>query len=182
MLIRYLFSSLLVLSLSVLFHSTTNAQERTTDRVWASPNAGVSQTIGLTQVSLTYGRPSVNNRTIFGELVPFNEVWRTGANESTAITFSDDVRVEGEHVPAGTYSFYTIPGEDNWTIIINNKLSWGTEYDSGEDLLRVDAEAEESHFIEQMMFYFENISEESGDLVLHWADTKVNIEIEPAAE
>lgn len=156
-----------------------NAQERTTDRVWASPNAAVSQTIGLTEVSLTYGRPSVRDRAIFGGLVPLNQVWRTGANESTAITFSDDVLFEGEHIEAGTYSLYTIPGEDSWTIIINNKLSWGTEYDESEDLLRVEVDAEKSHFMEQMMIYFENISEDSGDLIIHWDETKVAVQIEP---
>lgn len=162
-----------------LFTLDIQAQERTTDRIWASPNASVSQTIGLTQVSVTYGRPGVKDREIFGGLVPLNQVWRTGANESTAITFSDDVRIEGEHVDAGTYSLYTIPGEDSWTIIINNKLSWGTEYDEQEDLLRVEVDAEESHFLEQMMIYFENISEDSGDLIIHWADTKVSVQIEP---
>lgn len=157
----------------------SNAQERTTDRVMVSPNASVSQTIGLTQVSVTYGRPSVNDREIFGGLVPFNEVWRTGANESTAITFSDDVRIEGELVEEGTYSLYTIPGDDSWTIIINDKLSWGTEYDENEDVLRIEVDAEESHFLEQMMIYFDNISEDSGDLIIHWADTKVAVQIEP---
>ena len=166
--------------LTLLLSVDTQAQERTTDRVWASPNAAVSQTIGLTEVSLTYGRPSVRDREIFGGLVPFNRVWRTGANEATAITFSGDVLVEGEHVEEGTYSLYTIPGQDSWTIIINDKLSWGTQYDQDEDVLRIDVDAEESHFLEQMMIYFENISEESGDLIIHWADTKVAVQIEPA--
>jgi len=167
------------LILGLYFTIDINAQERTTDRVWVSPNAAVSQTIGLTEVSVTYGRPGVRDREIFGGLVPFDEVWRTGANESTAITFSGDVRVEGELVEEGTYSLYTIPGEDSWTIVINNKLSWGTEYDESEDVLRVDVDAQESHFMEQMMIYFENISEDSGDLVIHWADTKVSVQIEP---
>lgn len=169
------FGLLFVFFLSV----DTQAQERTTDRVWASPNASVSQTIGLTVVSLTYGRPSVRDREIFGGLVPFNQVWRTGANEATAITFSGDVLIEGEHVEEGTYSLYTIPGEDSWTIIINEKLSWGTQYDADEDVLRVDVDAEESHFLERMMIYFENLSEESGDLIIHWANTKVAVQIEP---
>ncbi|MCH8550024.1 MAG: DUF2911 domain-containing protein [Balneolaceae bacterium] len=162
--------------------STLSAQERTTDRVWASPNAAVSQTIGLTEIHLTYGRPSVNERTIFGELVPLGEVWRTGANEATAIVFGDDVRVEGEHVPAGTYSLYTIPDEDEWTIIINNKLSWGTQYDESEDLVRVTVLAEEASHMEQMMIYFENVSEESGHLVIHWDNVKVPVRIEAIAE
>ncbi|TVR17760.1 MAG: DUF2911 domain-containing protein [Balneolaceae bacterium] len=156
------------------------AQERTTDRVWASPNASVAQTIGLTEIYLTYGRPSVNERQIFGGLVPFNEVWRTGANESTAIVFSDDVLIEGELVPEGTYSLYTIPGEGEWTIIINNKLSWGTQYDAAEDFLRVTVQPEESFYMEQMMIYFENITNEDAHLVIHWDTTKVPLRIELA--
>ncbi len=161
---------------------SVDAQERTTDRVWQSPNAAVSQTIGLTEVSVTYGRPGVRDRLIFGDLVPYSEVWRTGANESTAITFSDDVRFEGEHLEAGVYSMYTIPEEDAWTIIINDRLSWGTEYDSEYDVLRVEVDAEESHFMEQMMIYFEDISEDRGTLVIHWADTKVPVTIEPVTD
>lgn len=171
-----------ILLITTLLTLDVQAQERTTDRIWASPNAAVSQTIGLTEVSLTYGRPSVRDREIFGGLEPFGQIWRTGANESTAITFSGDVRVEGELVEEGTYSLYTIPGEEEWTIIINDKLSWGTQYDESEDVLRVDVDVEESHFMEQMMIYFENITEESGDLVIHWANTKVNVLIEPVDE
>jgi len=157
-----------------------SAQERTTDSVQASPNAAVSQTIGTTVVSLTYGRPSVNDRDIFGGLVPFDSVWRTGANESTAITFSDDVLIEGEPVEAGTYSLYTLPGEDMWSIIINDKLSWGTQYDMNEDVLRVEVEPEESSTMEQMMIYFENISADSGHMIIHWADTRLAVQIEAA--
>ncbi|NBC25545.1 MAG: DUF2911 domain-containing protein [Bacteroidetes bacterium] len=171
-----------VLLFALFFAVDSSAQERTTDRVLASPNASVSQTIGLTNVSLTYGRPSVRGREIFGGLVPFNRVWRTGANESTAITFTDDVLIEGEQVEAGTYSLYTIPGEESWTIIINDKLSWGTQYDENEDVLRVEVDAEESHFMERLMIYFENVTEESGDLILHWDETKVSVRIEPVRE
>lgn len=155
------------------------AQERTTDRVWISPNAAVSQTIGLTVVEVTYGRPGVRDRVIFGELVPFDAVWRTGANESTVITFSDDVFFEGEHLEAGTYSLYTIPGTDEWTIIINEKLSWGTEYDEAEDVIRVTVEPREAVHMEQMMIYFENVAAEQGYLVIHWDDVKVPVRIEP---
>ncbi len=153
------------------------AQERTTDRVWASPNAAVSQTIGLTEILVTYGRPGVRDRDIFGGLVPFGEVWRTGANESTVIVFGDDVLVEGEQVPAGTYSLYTIPGEDEWTVIINEKLSWGTQYDEAEDLLRVTVQPEESIHMEQFMIYFEDVTEHQGNLVLHWDNTRVPVTI-----
>lgn len=157
---------------------SANAQDRTTDRVWASPNAAVTQTIGLTEIHLTYGRPSVKDRVIFGDLVPFGEVWRTGANESTAIVFSDDVLIAGESVPAGTYSMYTIPGMDSWTVILNRKLSWGTQYDEREDFLRVTAKPDEASHMEQMMIYFENITDTTGELIIHWADVKVSIPLE----
>lgn len=167
-------------SLALLITIPATAQERSNDGAKASPNAAVSQTIGTTQVSLTYGRPSVNDRDIFGGLVPYDTVWRTGANESTAITFTDAVHIQGERVDAGTYSLYTIPGEDSWTVIINDKLSWGTAYDMNEDVIRVVAEPEESFNVEQMMIYFENISDDSGHMMIHWADTRVAVEIEPA--
>ena len=168
------------ISVALLVALPATAQERSNDSAKASPNAAVTQTIGTTQVSLTYGRPSVNDRVIFGDLVPYDRVWRTGANESTAITFSDDVLIEGEPVSAGTYSLYSVPGEETWSIIINDKLSWGTQYDVSEDVLRVDVDAEESFFVEQMLIYFEDISAESGNMVIHWADTKVSVQIEPA--
>ncbi len=149
------------------------AQERSNDQHRVSPNASVSQTIGTTEVTITYGRPAVNGRQIFGELEQFGEVWRTGANESTAITFSDDVEIEGESIDAGTYSLYSIPGEEEWTIIINEKLSWGTQYDQNEDITRVKVTPEEGQQVEQFMIYFEDVSEESGTIVLHWDDVKV---------
>ncbi len=162
--------------------SSLFAQERGNDSPRVSPNASVSQTIGTTVVTVTYGRPGVRDRQIFGGLVPYNEVWRTGANESTAITFSDNVMVEGESVPAGTYSLYTIPGEEEWALILNNNLSWGTEYDSSMDQVRVMAEPEDASAVEQLMIYFEDISEESGNMVIHWDEIRVPIRIEPATD
>lgn len=153
--------------------TTVMAQDRGNDEARVSPNAGVSQTIGTTKVSITYGRPSVNDREIFGGLVPYGEVWRTGANESTAITFSDDVMIEGQKVEAGTYSLYTIPGKDQWTIILNSKLSWGTQYDKSQDVLRVTTTPKEGQHVEQFMIYFEEVTNSSAECVLHWKNTKV---------
>ncbi len=152
---------------------TLHAQERGSKQPRVSPNAGVSQTIGTTEVSITYGRPSVNGRDVFGGLEPFGEVWRTGANESTAIVFPKDVTIEGEPLEAGTYSLYTIPGKDQWTIIFNSKLSWGTQYDKSKDVLRVQVEPKQAPFREQFMIYFENVTDQSANVVLHWAETKV---------
>lgn len=168
---------LLRISLSVLailcMTSLGLAQERGNKEPRVSPNAGVSQTIGTTEVSITYGRPSVKSRDIFGGLVALGEVWRTGANESTVITFSDPVTIEGEKLEAGTYSLYTIPREDEWTIIINSKLSWGTEYEKSEDVLRVNVKPTEADHREQFMIYFENVTDSSAECVLHWKNTKV---------
>lgn len=149
------------------------AQERGSEEPRTSPNATVSQTIGTTDVTITYGRPAVNDREVFGELVPYGEVWRTGANESTALVVSDDVMIEGNKLEAGTYSLYTIPNKDSWTIIINSKLSWGTEYDSGQDVLRFKVESQEADYMERMLFYFKDVSNDSATVVLHWDNTKV---------
>jgi len=172
-----------LLLLGAVFVAPVTAQERGSDEARVSPNAAVSQTIGTTEVRITYGRPSVDGRTIFAEdgLVPYGEVWRTGANEATTISFSDDVTVQGESLDADTYSIYTIPGPDAWTLIFNDVANqWGTEYDEGEDVLRVEATPESGPQIEMMMFYFENVDETSGTAVLHWNETRVPFDIQVA--
>ena len=91
-----------------------------------SPKATVSQTVGLTDITITYCRPGVKGRVIWGGLVPYDQVWRTGANEATTITFSDEVTIEGTKLPAGTYGLFTIPGKDEWTVIFNKGAKqWG---------------------------------------------------------
>lgn len=156
-----------------LVGSLAFAQQRSKEDPRTSPNASVSQTIGTTEVTITYGRPSVNDRQIFGELEAYGEVWRTGANESTAITFSDDAMVEDQKISAGTYSLYTIPGKNEWTIIINSKLSWGTAYDSSQDVARVTVEPSEGEHMEQFMIYFKSVSNNTAKCVLHWDTTMV---------
>lgn len=155
------------------------AQERGNDEARVSPNASVGQTIGTTEIQVTYGRPGLRGRDIMNLIHDDanGDVWRTGANESTAIVLSDDVWIEGEEVPAGTYSIYTIPGDDEWTIIFNEKLSWGTQYDESMDYARVTVEPEESFPAEQLMIYFENVSDTEGDMVIHWGDIKVPVTI-----
>jgi hypothetical protein len=164
-----------------LLASPAAAQERGNDEARTSPNAAVSQTIGTTEVRITYGRPQVNGRTIFGDLVAYGEVWRTGANEATTISFSSDVRVQGEELAAGTYSLYTIPGQDSWTLIFNDIANqWGTQYDESEDVLRVEAEPQSADSREMMTFLFTNVDDTSGTGVLHWSDVRVPFEIEVA--
>lgn len=141
----------------------------------------MSQTIGTTEVRITYGRPQVNDRTIYGELVPYNEVWRAGANEATTFSVSSDVTIEGEPLSAGTYSLYTIPGQDTWTIIFNNVANqWGTNYDQSEDALRVEVTPESASSREMLTFLFEEVTNTAGTCVLHWADVRVPFKIQVA--
>lgn len=149
------------------------AQNRGNDEPRVSPNATVSQTVGTTQITITYGRPGVKGRKVYGDLVPYNQPWRTGANESTNITFSKAVTLGGQQLDAGTYSLYTIPRADKWTIIINSKLSWGTEYDQSKDVLRFDVQPEEAEHQEWLMFSFQNLTDSSATAVMHWANRKV---------
>jgi len=165
------------LLLATLAPSSAAAQERSDQFPRVSPNAAVSQTIGVTPVEITYGRPSVRGRTIFGGLVPYDEVWRTGANEPTTITFAHNVQVEGQLLMAGTYAVLTVPRPDQWTVIFSrNENQSAFSYDESEDALRVDVtpeDAAQSH--EMMTFVFENVTDTEGHAVLYWADTRVPI-------
>lgn len=166
----------LALGVAVLTASPASAQERSDQFPRVSPNAAVSQTIGVTDVRITYGRPSVRGRTIFGDLVPYGEVWRAGANEATTIHFEHNVQVEGQALQAGTYGLFTIPGEDQWTIIFNRtENQWGAyNYNASNDALRVEVPAEQtSRSWEMMTFVFENVAASEGQAVLYWANTKV---------
>ena len=158
-----------------------NAEART------SPNALVGQTVGTTDVLVTYGRPSVRERLVFGDsaaqaLVPFGEVWRTGANEATTIHFSAPVRVEGQAVPAGTYALFTMPGETEWVLILNaDAKQWGGyNHDAEQDVLRATVPAMSIPPVEQLTFTFEDVMEGSAEVVMRWADREVRFTVEPA--
>ncbi|MDT0632759.1 DUF2911 domain-containing protein [Rubrivirga sp. S365] len=170
------------LALCVALAVPAAAQERSTDEPRSSPNAVAGQTVGTTDVEVTYGRPSARGRAVFGELVPYGEVWRTGANEAATFTASDDVMVEGERLPAGTYALFTVPGEDAWTIIFNRTpAQWGAfDYDEAEDALRVQVESAEAPMQEQFEVRFDDTTEDATTMLLHW-DT-VGVPVRIAAE
>lgn len=169
----------LMLALTAGWAGTIQAQDRGNDSPRVSPNAAVEQTIGTTEIRITYGRPSVNDREIFSAngLVPYGEVWRTGANESTNITVSGPVEIAGETLAAGTWSLYTIPGPTQWTVILNRSLSWGTQYDESEDLFRTTVAADRGDHQEQFLITFDEVSETEGHLILHWAGVRVPIPV-----
>lgn len=145
-----------------------------------SPAAKVEQRIGITDVSVTYSRPRVKERTIWGELVPYDEMWRTGANAATVITFSDDVKVNGKDLVAGSYAFYTKPTKAEWTVYFNRENdTWGTNgYNTENDALILTVKPEANEMVESMRFTFENIKDNSADLVLAWEKIKIVLKIE----
>ncbi len=135
-----------------------------------SPKATVSQTVGLTDVTITYCRPAVKGRVIWGGLVPYDQVWRTGANEATTITFSDEVTVDGTKLPAGTYGLFTIPGKDEWTVIFNKGAKqWGAyEYKQAEDVLRIKVKPHGDEFREMLTMWFPTVATESATVAICW--------------
>ncbi len=144
-----------------------------------SQGAKVSQTIGLSDVSITYSRPGVRGRQIWGKLVPFNEVWRTGANEPTLITFSDDVQIEGQKLAAGTYRLVTMPTDKEWTVIFNSEVkNWGTIYEGKYDVLKVKVAPQTGPHEEWMAFNFEDLAPNSARLVLAWDKLRLPVKLE----
>ncbi len=179
--IRHFCGMVILATLLIVFASPSvvEAQDRSGELPRLSPNAAVSQTIGITTVEVTYGRPSVRDREIFGGLVPYDRVWRTGADEATVITFSDPVTLGGSEVPAGSYALFTIPGEDEWTIILNDEPDqWGAyNYDSALNVHEFSTAPEEASFREVMTFTFDDVTHESAVLTLHWDTVQVPIDI-----
>jgi Protein of unknown function (DUF2911) len=180
--------SLIIFSLFLL---TTFIKGQTRDEILAgkirvSPKATVSQTIGFTEVTITYSRPGVKGRKIWGELVPYNKVWRTGANEATKITFSKNVKINGEKLAAGSYSFFAIPGEKEWTLIFNKiPNQWGAfTYNELQDALRVKVKPTQNNFHEWLMYSFSNMTVQpagknnSAQVNLMWDKLKVPFKVE----
>jgi len=144
-----------------------------------SPSATVKQTIGTTDFTLVYSRPGVKNRAIWGALVPYDQVWRTGANESTTFTSTDPFQFGGQAVPAGSYELFTIPGKDHWTVILNKEQGgWGSNtYKPENDVTRVTVTPSAAEPCEWMTLGFEDLGAASGSLVLRWEKLRVAVPI-----
>ncbi|MGM0546635.1 MAG: DUF2911 domain-containing protein [Bacteroidota bacterium] len=148
-----------------------------------SPIAIASTTHGPsnTYLKIVYGQPYKNNRDIFGELVPYGEVWRTGANEATELTTTKDITFGGEPLEAGTYALFTIPKKDGeWSIILNGELGqWGAfDYDSSSDVFRVDVPVESTEKVtEAFTIRFTDIEDDSTHIIMEWDQTRVTIPV-----
>lgn len=142
-----------------------------------SPPATEKETIGNgADVTIDYSQPSLKGRAIGKEVAPFGKVWRTGANEPTTIELSKDVKVEGQALPAGKYSLWTIPGEGEWVVIFNKKTTgWGTQYDESQDLLRVKVKPTKASSANEKMTF--DVSK-NGQVALLWGDQQVNFKLQ----
>jgi tetratricopeptide (TPR) repeat protein len=146
-----------------------------------SPFAKVSQDVGLTQITVDYSSPGVKGRPLWGALVPFDKMWRTGANQATKITFSKDVTFVDKAVPAGTYALFTIPAKNGeWTIILNknpDQAGTGRDYKPDLDLVRVKVHAKPAPLRERMAFIFSNFTDDNASLDLEWEKLRVSMPI-----
>lgn len=146
----------------------------------ASPDAEFKQQIGFGEVEIKYSRPSARGRVIFGGLVPFGEIWRTGAHDATTIRFSEAVKLNGIDIPAGTYSFFTIPNQNEWTIVINKatEMHGTSDYTQEQDLVRFTSKAEKSaRYYETFTIEVNDLSKEEAGLFLLWENTQVKVTI-----
>ena len=173
--------SSLVLASGLVFTCGLLAQTPKVDFPAASPACTLKQHVGLTDIEIVYSRPGVKGRPIFGGLVPYGQVWRTGANNATKITFSTPVKLNGAEIPAGTYALFTIPGETEWTIIINKGAAqWGAfQYNETNDLVRVKATPLKlAEPVETFTIEINDIRDESATLNLTWEKTRVPVKLE----
>lgn len=142
----------------------------------ASPNATATQRVGLTDIQITYARPGAKGRKVFGGLLPYGQIWRTGANTATKISLSTPVKFNGTEVPAGTYELFTIPGPAEWTVIFHKNMSqWGAySYDAKNDVARIKAKpAALNYHVETLTIGLNDLRDESATLTIAWEKTLV---------
>jgi len=170
-----LVKNLTLFSLAIITVFSVTAQRNKSQR--PSPPAQISKDVNETKITIDYSRPSKKGRVIFGDLVKYGKVWRTGANETTWIEVSKDVTVNGKALKAGKYGLFTIPNEDDWIIIFNEAWSgWGAyDYKKSGDVLRITVPAEEP---DEVVEIFTIDISERGNVTLAWDQTRVAFSVE----
>mgnify|MGYP003383106439 CR=1 FL=1 len=144
-----------------------------------SQHSSVTQRIGITDLSVSYNRPGVKGRAIWGDIVPYGEVWRMGANENTVFTCAHDITVEGQLLPAGSYGLHAIPTKDHWTVIFSkDHTAWGSFfYKKEKDALRVEVLPRTCEMTEQVTFSFADVKKDGAILLMRWEKVEVPIRI-----
>lgn len=162
------------------FGSWAGAQQPAQDKSKRPSPPGTAEcTINGKKVTIEYSRPSMKGRKIMGDLVPYDQVWRTGANEATTLTTETNLNIGGAKVPAGKYTLYTLPSQDTWKLIINKQTGqFGTEYNQDQDLARVDMKVTAIVVpVEQFTISLDQKDNSSADLVLEWEKTRVSVPV-----
>jgi hypothetical protein len=175
-----LLSKLILSSVLIFGFASQSFAQDYLKKLRVSPEAEVMQVVGLTKVAISYSRPGVKGRKIWGGLVPYDKVWRAGADEATKITITTDVMIEGKKLSAGSYSFFVIPTKKEWTIIFNKVADqWGAfEYNEAEDALRLKVKPKTAEFEEWLKYEFVKTGDYSANLCLHWEKLKVVLKLE----
>lgn len=167
------------LALTILLVSNSIAQQLKVPA--ASPSQTVKQAFGISEITIEYSRPSVKGRVIFGDVVPFGKIWRTGANSTTKITFGDDVKIEGVDVKAGTYGFYTIPNADSWEIMLYKDLTLGgnvANYKIENEVIRVKVKPITlANKVETFTMGLADITSTTTNIELTWENTRVTVSV-----
>lgn len=170
---------LIILSMALLAMVSVNAQQVKTPA--PSPTQTLKQGFALGDITIEYSRPSAKGRTVYGDLVPYGKVWRTGANASTKITITEKLKFEGKEVAAGTYAVYTIPNKDSWEIMLYKDLTLGgnvANYNAENEVIRVKVKPETTkEKTETFTINLDNIRNDSATLELVWENTRVPVQI-----
>ena len=171
--------SFVVASCVLMFSILAAAQGQTDKSKRPSPPGTASATLNGKNVTIDYSRPYLKGRKIGSEIVPYGKIWRTGANEATALSTETDLDIAGTNVPAGKYTIYTLPSEGTWKLIINKQTGqWGTEYDESKDLARIDLQKSQlQQPVEQFTISFDKKGNDAADLALEWGTTKLTAPI-----
>ncbi len=168
----------------LLLAAVAEAQPSPSKQLRVSPYASLSQTVGVTEIGIMYHRPGVKGREVWNKLVPYNQVWRAGANNATIFSFSDDVTINGTVLKAGKYSFFTIPTEKEWTIIFNSAADqWGAyNYDSSKNVLSFRVTPEQAPHEEWLSFSFSDLGMSSAKVTLRWEKLAVTFTVNTNTE
>ena len=166
-----------IFALMFMLTAVAGAQEDKSKR--PSPPGAAEVTLKGKKIKIDYSRPSMKGRKIVGDLVPYDRVWRTGANEATTLTTEANLNIGGTSVPAGTYTLYSLPSEGTWKLINNKQTGqWGTEYDEKQDLARVDLKKSRTKApVEQFTISFDKKGNDTADLVLEWENTRLTVPV-----
>jgi len=172
----------------LLFATFCAAQSTQLNLPLQSQDAKITQTIGITDVTINYHRPLVNGRKVWGGLVPYGQVWRAGANQNTTITFANDVTIDGKPLAAGTYGLHMIPTESDWTVIFSNQHdAWGSfTYKESEDALRVTVKPQPTDLHNALTYDFDQLQPDSAIVVMSWdklaVPFKVSVDVNKVVE